>query len=97
MGRVFDHSKSIFLRNSEDRIHIARMPVKVNGHDGLDPDVVSLSLQFLEGFSKLRGINVERVRFNVHEDRSRPDMLNHVDAGAKGHRRGQDRIARADT
>ena len=90
MRGVLHHGQPMPARDVQDRVHIARVAVQVNGQDGLDRGVGRH-----RSLDKRR-VDVQRVGLDVDQDWLRPDMLDDVDAGGEGHRGADDLVAETD-
>lgn len=88
VGGVLDQVEAALTRQVEQRAHVNRMARIV--------DWQNRACARRDGLRALLRVDVERVRLDIDQDRRRANMLDDVDRGAEGHRRGDDFVAGAD-
>ena len=100
MSRVFDDCEAMLPGDLQQRIHLARMAAyRWNGKNCLYIfGSASMPLLILYcSRDAFRGIDIQSVGFNIHENGPRSRLFNGVDARTKRHRRRDDGIARTDS
>jgi hypothetical protein len=96
---IFDDRQVVLQGQLLERIHIAGQPAEMHGDDRLQAPArpqrratappLDLGLHLVQ-------VDIQCVRVDIDEHRASADMLDHIGRGAKGHRRCQHRVARAD-
>ncbi len=88
LGGVFDHRKvAVAGGDGVDRVHVCRLAVEANGHDGLG---AGTDLGLDQG-----GVDVAGVRFDVDEHWGGADQDDDLGGGDEGERGGDDLVAGA--
>src|SRR5207247_1526187 len=95
MSGILDHRELVLGRDLEQRIQVAGMDVQVNWQYGLDR-AVRTAVKLSDRFPHLGRIDVEGVRFDVHEYGSGTYLFDYMYAGAEGHRRSNHPVAGTD-
>jgi len=88
MRRILDHREPVPHAERHDRIQLAGMAREVNRNNHLR--------LFCDAGIEGGGVDVERVRFDIDEHRTRAAMNDDVGRRRKSNRRGDDLVARAD-
>src|SRR5579862_7091444 len=78
----------------QDGITVAGMTVEMDWHDGLHAQAEILLGEF-DLAAKACGVQIQSIRLDVAQDRSRTYMLDHMHSGAEGYGSGDDGISRA--
>jgi hypothetical protein len=91
--RVLDHREVGGRGDLVERGQVGGMSMDVHGKDAADR---RRAATFRHDSLDLIGIDAQGVGFDVHEKRSRADLLDHLDAGTEGHRCGYDGVTGAD-
>ena len=89
---IFDNRQVEFVREVLQRIHVCALPVEVHGQKGTQ----SARRGGAKLCFELRGVDVERVWVDVHQQRPRAGAHDGVDRGEKAERGRDDHIARFD-
>ena len=82
---VFNNRQTMLFRNGIENIHVGRLAVEADGHNG--PGLVS------DGRLDQVGIDVTGVRFDIDKDRPRAEAHDDFGRGNEGKGRGDDFIA----
>jgi len=88
LGGVFDHDQIVAVGDRVDLVHVGRLPVQADRHDGLGARG--------DGGLDLGGVDVAGVRLDIHENRLGAEQHNYFCSRDKGERRGDHLITGLD-
>ena len=89
LGGILNHGQTVPVRNRIERIHVGRLAVETDGHNG--PGLCG------DGRLDQPGIDVTGIRFNINKDRPRAEPHDDFRRGNEGKGGGDDLIAGFDT